>query len=319
MDKLYFVTVRDGNPGKFLADGQKHSNTTLLTPGHGKSVGKQAALKVPITIGDEIDNAEPQHGKQFVLHLELPRIDAPEQVLVRFNGRLLSDGALENGWLDLPLPPEGIRQGENRIEIALNPSYQAEEEAWGIAWDGNGLPGRPWRCDPGSDRTENQVVDRAMRIVDRGTEGGDYQYWRVPWGASADDRVVIEARAKVVSGSSYVIISNGLAQERLGLWPDRIELWSQRSLRYEMNTTDAFHDYRVEFQGHDLSVYVDGELRIDARGKFGQRGAEGRNELAFGAANSPMVGDALWQCVRARLDSLGCSDIVVSVSVSGKD
>ncbi len=314
MDKLYFVTVRDGSPSKFLAGGQKHRHEPLLTPSYTKTIGNQSALTAHITIGDEVSDAEQQRSrKRFVLHLELPRLRSPEQVLVRFNGQSLSDGVLKDGWLDLPIPPHCMLQGENRIEIALNPSYRANEDAWNILWDGGSEPGRPWRRDSGSDRTEAEVVDGAIQIVDRGEESGDYLYWRIPWGASAEDKVVVEARAKVVSGSNYVIVSNGAGQERLGLRPDRIELWSQRSLRYAMNTTDAFHDYRIEFQGQDLQVFVDGQLRIDARGKFARRGTAGRNELAFGAANSPMVGDAVWQSVRARLDSLGCSDIVVTV------
>jgi hypothetical protein len=100
----------------------------------------------------------------------------------------------------------------------------------------------------------------------------------------------------------------------LGLWPDHIDLWSNRSLRFEMDAAGDFHVYRIEFKGQDLQVYVDGQLRIDARGKFTSGGGAARNELAFGAANSPMVGEAYWDYLRARLDSLACSDIVVSVA-----
>ncbi len=315
MDKLYFVTIRDGNPNSFLAGGQKHRNAPLLTPSYGKTITAGAALSTRIAIGDAVASNQQEGGrKRFVLHLELPRLCSPEQVLVRFNGNLLDDGVLDDGWLDLPIPSPIVRQGDNQIEIALNPSFQADEGSWSIAWDGSSEPGKRWRRDRGSARTEAKVADGAMRIVDSGEDGGDYLYWRIPWGASAEDEVVIEARAKVVSGSSYVIFCNGVGQERLGLWPDHIELWSQRALRYEMDTTDAFHDYRIVLQGQDLLVYVDGELRIDARGKFAQRESAGRNELAFGAANSSMVGDAYWETVRVRLDSLGCSDIVVSVS-----
>jgi hypothetical protein len=35
--------------------------------------------------------------------------------------------------------------------------------------------------------------------------------------------------------------------------------------------------------------------------------------LAFGAANSGMVGEAYWQQVRARVTGQGCRDLVVSV------
>ena len=37
-----------------------------------------------------------------------------------------------------------------------------------------------------------------------------------------------------------------------------------RSAAYTMNTTDDFHDYLVRVQGDDVSVYVDGVLRLSA-------------------------------------------------------
>ena len=35
-----------------------------------------------------------------------------------------------------------------------------------------------------------------------------------------------------------------------------------------MSTTDGFHLYRIEFEGSDLRVYVDGNLTLNADGKF---------------------------------------------------
>jgi hypothetical protein len=61
-------------------------------------------------------------------------------------------------------------------------------------------------------------------------------------------------------------------------------------------------------------VYVDGELRIDAPGVFEPRSGYSRNEVAFGAANSGMVGEAYWDQVNARATGLACRDLVVSVS-----
>ena len=67
-----------------------------------------------------------------------------------------------------------------------------------------------------------------------------------------------------------------------------------------MDTTDDFHVYRLELSDQDLKVYVDGELRIDAPGVLTPRSGYSRNEVSFGAANSPMVGEAYWSSVKAR-------------------
>ena len=57
-----------------------------------------------------------------------------------------------------------------------------------------------------------------------------------------------------------------------------------------MVTTDAFHTYRIVIHGEDLRVYVDGELRLDAAGRFTHPAPNGRSGVAFGGANSPNVG-----------------------------
>jgi len=93
----------------------------------------------------------------------------------------------------------------------------------------------------------------------------------------------------------------------------RIELFHHANLKYKMDTTDDFRLYRIEVRGEDLKVYVDGELRIDAPGVMKPRPGY-RNEFAFGAANSGMMGEAYWDDVKASTSGLVCYDVVVSVS-----
>ena len=100
-----------------------------------------------------------------------------------------------------------------------------------------------------------------------------------------------------MSGWNNVIIGHGVATDRLVLYPDRIETHVSR-LRFEMDTTDDFHTYRIWIRGEDLLVYVDGELLLDATGKF--TGAPERNAVHFGAASSHTEGEALWRAVRFR-------------------
>jgi hypothetical protein len=241
----------------------------------------------------------------------------PEQVQVKFNGRALTGGKLAEGWLDLPLPADCVRRGENAVEIALNEQSPNQDDPWDIVYQGDRKPSPPWHRDRGSARTEERLADGALFLADRGTDNGDYLYWRFPWGADPAEETIVEARARAVSGSSYLIVSNGSASERLGLWPDHIDLWSNRGLRYDLDARSEFHVYRVVMKGQDLKVYVDGQLRLDASGKF--RPTPGaQNELAFGAANSPMVGEAYWAFVKARVGSQSCADLVVSVRYPGR-
>jgi hypothetical protein len=157
-------------------------------------------------------------------------------------------------------------------------------------------------------------VDGALFIADRGEVSGDYLYYRFPWGADPNGEAVAEARARAESGSSFIIVSNGTSGERLTLWPDHIELYHHSNLRYQMDTTGDFHLYRLEMKAQDLKVYVDGELRIDAPGVFKPRSGYARNEVAFGAANSGMLGEAYWDDVKAHATGLACRDLLISVS-----
>ena len=157
-----------------------------------------------------------------------------------------------------------------------------------------------------------------MRIADRGEVAGDFLCYRYAWDADPQGTAVAEARVKVVSGSSFLIVTHGVGGERLGLEPDHIELFHHPDLQSKLDTTGQFHLYRMELNGADLKVYVDGELRIDAPGAMGPRAGYATSEVAFGAANSPMLGEACWDQVQVRATGLVCRDLVVSVSLASE-
>ncbi len=311
-NKLYFATVRDGNPNSCLSDGVRYQTVPILTPGHPLCIKRSSPLKVNVTIGEDLAAAR-QAGRTPTLkcHAQMPHLRRAEQVVVKFNGRVLSGGKVSAGWLDFPLPADCLQRGDNQVEIALSDQPGPADE-WDIVYQGDRLPGAPWHRDPGSPRTEQKLVADGLSIADRGTQNGDYLYWRFPWGADAAEETVVEVRAKAVAGSSYVIVSNGAASERLGLWPDHIDLWANRAIQHRMDAASDFHVYRLTMKGNDLKVFVDGALRLDASGKL-RPANNARNELAFGAANSGMEGEACWAYVKARASGQSCTDLVVSV------
>jgi len=331
MNKLYFATVRDGKPDSWLAGGSKYRNLPILTPAYPKTVTASKPLSLDLAVGEDFDDkerrfetADPtkaavanrrslESAPQVTLHLQMPTLRNVSDVCVKLNGHELSGGKLAKDWLDLNVNPVWVKKGANKIEIAVNPQPAASEEQWTIAYEGDKKPAKPWTRDSGSVRTEERFAKGALTIADRGNIPGDYHYYRYPWGADPAGKSVVEARVKVVSGLSRVIITNGDAQERLELQPDRIELWSRKTIRYAMDTTKDFHVYRIMTQGKDIKVYVDGELRLDAPGAYIKTAAN-RNELCFGASDSTNVGEACWDYVRARVDSQSCRDLVLRVA-----
>ena len=152
-------------------------------------------------------------------------------------------------------------------------------------------------------------------IADRGEVSGDYLYYRCPWGIASEAKTMVEARVKVVSGNNCIIMANGITGERLVLTPGNVHLYHHSKLQHAMDTTDDFHLYRVVIQGADMQVFVDDVLRIDAPGTFTQRSGYPKNELAFGACNSPGTGEAIWSHVRACTQNASLHDAVVQVRV----
>lgn len=153
------------------------------------------------------------------------------------------------------------------------------------------------------DGTSSVVENGVLRVVDGSTLGGSGHCFQLDWEADPGQEAVAEARVKVISctGEAGVClwVSNGVNEEGLTLYPDRVEL-SFAKLTYALDTTADFHVYRLTIRGHDLTLHVDGQPAIDATGRFTHPAYGGRNEFSFGSASSAATGEALWDYVRFR-------------------
>jgi sialidase-1 len=180
------------------------------------------------------------------------------------------------------------------------PSVAAEDVVWTQTYDMTRHPGLSgWL----GDNTSDEVKEGVLRIVDGSTVAGSGHCFQVDWEASPAREAVVEARVKVIScvGEAGVClwVSNGVNEDGLTLYPDRVEL-AFAKLKYDLDTTADFHVYRLTIQRHDLKLSVDGKLALDATGKFTHEAYQGRNELSFGSASSAATGESLWDYVRFR-------------------
>jgi hypothetical protein len=322
-DKLYFVTFTDGTANRWLADGERYRTRPLLSPRHPMILKTGQVSSTTIVVNEDLAGAEAAgYRVDARLHIDLPDLADADLLEVRLNGKALPEGRRTEGWLDFEIGDE-LRTGRNEIAVALKPDPDPDPDEWTLTFDGASRPPRPWRPDPGSKRIVEKAANGAFLIADRGEEGRDYRYYRYAWGADATRECVIEARVKVVTGSSYLIFSNGRSAERLHFAPGGIVFYHNRRLRWEMDTTSDFHDYRIVMRNDDIRVYVDGQLRIDGTGKFAPRTGY-RNEIGFGAANSPETGEALWDSVKVRAarSARNLRDIALTVKytkASGND
>ncbi len=317
LEKLFFVTVRDGNPDAWLLGGSRYRRVPVLTPSHPLLLAPGKDVRVPLTIGEDFDAARTAGlTPKATLHVRLLGQVSPERLAVAVNGHTLERGMPRNaGWLDYNLPATWLRRGDNDVAMKLETAARKTGEApnWSVEYTATKLPTAPWRKDRPATRTIAKLADSALLIADRGTQPGDYRYYRTPWAMGRSGKVTIEARLKVVSGVNCIIFGNGETGQRLCFYPDRIEFYHNRDQKAVMDTTSDFHTYRMVIRGRDIQVFVDNVKRIDGKGCFSGKRPTYRNELAFGAANSNEIGEALWQYIRARLESAACGDLVVRI------
>ncbi|NQT16850.1 MAG: hypothetical protein HQ582_29100, partial [Planctomycetes bacterium] len=315
MNKLYFVTVRDGDPQRYLSGGREHRNLPVLTPSNPRVVPSEKAEEIELVVGDDLARAEAAGLKPRVTcHIQVTGPD----VDVSLNGQPLPEPTAQDDWLDFPVPPSLLKQGVNRLGVRAprRPQPSAPADRWTLVWDGSELPVHPWKKMGFAQDCVAEMQDEGLLLADRGTSPGTYAYFQNLAAIRPEDETVVEARVKLLSGWSSVLVENGTNGEEIMFHPDQIKI-RHLGLSCPMVTTDTFHTYRIVMHGQDLKVYADGELRLDAAGQFTHPAPNGRSGMAFGGANSPSVGEALWKSVKIRNPAVSLVDVALSIEFPG--
>jgi len=293
LDQLYFVSAMGGAgyllPERALSSGGDYWGLPILHPTSPMLFTREESLELPLRVG-----AEPVDGAQTTLHL---LINQPQPPAVTLNGVTLEGEAGADGWSAYAVPAGGVRAGENEVAVTATGGLEQDAE-WDVVYECDTDPPVPWGAPP-RQGCEATMQDDALLIADRATERGSYLYYVYPWAADPERTVVAELRVRVVSGRSGIIVSNGVAEEEIHLHTDRVTAL-HADIEHVMDTTDAFHTYRVEIAGEDIRVYVDDVLALDGSGTLTHPAHAGRNRLYFGASSSPSTGAALWESVRLR-------------------
>ncbi|MDQ3623542.1 MAG: glycoside hydrolase [Verrucomicrobiota bacterium] len=179
---------------------------------------------------------------------------------------------------------------------------------WLVEYDGRSLPAEPAWTSRGKGQTT--LVDSALHVVD---DSDQVNCFRAAWKADPAREIVVEAGVKVgamkgVRGAALsvwpwrdgapigLLVSDGRRQEGLVLTPGGVRTFTDRFA--PMNTTGAFHDYRLIIRGHDMSVDVDGKRVIKGADAFWKPADSPDPFIEFGSSARNLTGDAHWQYVR---------------------
>ncbi|MBC8443410.1 family 10 glycosylhydrolase, partial [PVC group bacterium] len=119
MDKLYFVTVRNGNPGRYLRNGRHCLHTPQLTPTEPMLVPPDRPQEVEINVGDDLAQALAAGLEPSVtFHL---RTSGGSDVQATLNAATLRDPIANDDWLDFAVDPTLGRRGAHRPAVLAQP------------------------------------------------------------------------------------------------------------------------------------------------------------------------------------------------------
>jgi len=298
LEQHAFLTVRTpSGAANALAGGLSFLNRPVLTPGHVWVLKPGIARDAPFELGDPA-------GRPARLMVLASAPDTDLRVTLRAT-RLRFIG-LENGWLCYDIPAGLLTPGINpmRIEAPEAARVQAVFSAKDIAaqWAlrGSNIPGSVFE----------KLTPEGLLVADRSTRTGHYHYRAFSWAVAPGDSAAVTVRMRHITGWSSIAFADGRNEERLMFFPDRIQL-QRCGLRHAVDTTDGFHDYRVEIGNHDVRVFVDGKLCIEGRGRYNGRASGNRTMVLLGAAASTAKGEAVFQRVTLETQGAALRDLVI--------
>ncbi len=306
-NKLYFVTYRDGNPSRDLSNGIQYQHISLLTPAHSASLGAKPFTGT-ITVGDEgvVDNA--------LLILNVASV-VPDQIKVSLNGIKLVNTKADIGLLYYRIPVGTVKPGINILKVDAATAKMKKSSQLilkgnkKLTWRTQGL----WRrLFSGSPRVE-KIVDNSYLLGDLGLNDNIYNLI-YPWQASPNTTNVLTFKAKVKSTTApeavCVRFSNGKYAEYLLLETNRISLKYAAAMR-RFNTTDKFHQYKLELNKNLIRIYVDGKLMLASTmnasykkdaAVFALAGFRthymSSNSMIIGSMSGPGTGEAYWKDIK---------------------
>jgi hypothetical protein len=189
-----------------------------------------------------------------------------------------------------------------------------EGVTWLADWRGGALPAAPqWTWHGGKD-ARPEMRNGALRLTDASgsptlpREDLDHApgagCYRTTWDPRPGQEIVVEAKVRVaylslpgrgpdgwkdarithpwLTGTPIgILVSDGQHQNGLILSEGWISTFEDRFCR--INTSDAFHVYRLVIHGTDMQVYVDGQLKIRGQDVFSTPDAQHTPSLLFGS------------------------------------
>ena len=231
-----------------------------------------------------------------------------------------------------PHPFFPLRRGLLIVCALAGVSGRAEDNSdirWLVHWDGKSVPGAPAWSAEGS--PETKVVDNGAVLVDSSKD--QFGFFRAGWKPEPDTEVVVEATLQGVKTTGAVsnkptsqsvwpwrdgapvgvLVSDGEHQEGLVFYADRVSTWTDRFALTDV--AGEFHTYRAVIRGTEMSVAVDGVVKIRGQNAFWKPAAGREAFIQFGSNSKRAQGEAVWQTLRLGLRKISAPAIQPAIKV----
>jgi hypothetical protein len=220
------------------------------------------------------------------------------------------------------------------LALALFSSFAAAAEEppirWLVSYDGNGTPAAPmWRTHG---KPETEASDAGLRLTDSSAE--EFGFFRAAWQPEPGTEVIVEVTLKVgqttgtqknkpTSTSVWpwrdgapvsVLVSDGQHQEGLVFLAERVTTWTDRFALTD--TTGGFHTYRAVVRGSEMSVAVDGDVKVRGQNAFWKLAPGKEPFIQFGSTSKGARGDAVWKAVRLGVRKAAAPPAAAPVKIS---
>lgn len=179
---------------------------------------------------------------------------------------------------------------------------------WLVEYRGDRLPEPTVWTRQGSCRAE--IVAGALHVADDSTE--DCCAFRAPFAAGPEQEIVVEASVRIgaikgVRGGTgqypwpdgspaSILVCDGRHQEGVVFYPDAVSTYVDRFAPEKIGK--EFHEYRLVICGSDISIAVDGEVKIRGLDAFWKPADAPQAFVQFGSNSKPYQGESDWRHVR---------------------
>ena len=332
-DKLYYATYRGSGgflPGGYLNGGEFYSNMPpAVEPGKQALVPSSGTLSIPIYIGDDLQDE--------AVKARAPVVTAQLRSLAGCDFRLAVNGTevplaakSADGVYTYDMPASLLRCGENLFAVTPVGYQESFRQVAAIKGDAL-LTGRlqgQWRRFYRGEPDGECIVDGAYQLKDAvSNDHSAASLWHpLP---SKEIPLKVKVTAKLVEAtddaSAVLRIADGMHVERVAFLPGEIRLaFGGKSVPFD--TTDAFHDYEIDFGSGVVTVRADGKELLSAPLKGDVRDAATRMSgysesipeinscgVVIGSVSGPGKGTLLFRDFDILQNTLAVNDFAVAI------